>query len=380
MAQPPSNGKHSRIPELDGLRGLAILLVISVHYFYNPDANMPAVLHFLQGFFGLGWSGVDLFFVLSGFLIGGILLDARDSPNYFKTFYIRRFFRIVPLYYLWFFCLVGLIFLAGSAFQALAPQPGFNWRLWGHLLFLQNMWMIHQPTLATWWLGITWTLAIEEQFYLVAPLLVRQLSRQHLIVFLSFVILTVPCFRILVRMEMHQPLLALYRWTPFRADTLAMGVLAAVLWRDPAFRAWLDRNKKIVYAVFGLLLAGMFALGIWFERPDAALTETVGYSWIAVFYALLLLIPLADAAGPIARIARIGWLGEWGRVSYCMYLIHATVKYFCTNLIVHSPTQYTRWRSEAAILLSLAVTFGIAKLSWRFFEGPLLREGHRYKY
>jgi len=94
----------------------------------------------------------------------------------------------------------------------------------------------------------------------------------------------------------------------------------------------------------------------------------------------LLLILLTDTAGPLARVARIGWLGEWGRISYCMYLIHAAVKYYCTNFIVHSPTQYTPWRSEAAILLSLAITFAIAKLSWRFFESPLLQLGHRYKY
>lgn len=138
MTQSLSHIKPIRIPELDGLRGLAILLVISVHYFYNPDANMPVALHFLQGFFCLGWTGVDLFFVLSGFLIGGILLEVRASPNYFKTFYIRRFFRIVPLYYLWLFCFIALLFLRGSTFDAQSAQAGINWPLWGHFLFLQN--------------------------------------------------------------------------------------------------------------------------------------------------------------------------------------------------------------------------------------------------
>jgi peptidoglycan/LPS O-acetylase OafA/YrhL len=380
MTQSPLNSKQPRLPELDGLRGFAIFQVISVHYFYNPDANMPAVLHFLQRFFVLGWTGVDLFFVLSGFLIGGILLEVRASPNYFKTFYIRRFFRIVPLYYFWLFCFIGLLFLRGSTFQAQSAQAGINWPLWGHFLFLQNFWLIRYPALAAWWLGVTWTLAIEEQFYLVAPFLVRFLSRRNLIIVLSFVILAAPCLRILVRVLMHRPVLALYRWTPFRADTLAIGVLAAVLWSAPEFRAWLVRNKNILYATFGLLLAGMFALGVWFPKPDRSLTQTVGYSWIALFYVSLLLILLTDTAGPLARVARIGWLGEWGRISYCMYLIHAAVKYYCTNLIVHSTTQYTPWRSEAAILLSLATTFAIAKLSWMFFESPLLQQGHRYKY
>src|SRR5579872_4829426 len=101
MTQPPSNGEHFRMPALDGLRVFAILQVVSIHYFYNPTATFPAGLHFVQSFFAMGWTGVDLFFVLSGFLIGGILLDVRASPNYFKTFYLRRFYRIIPVYYLW---------------------------------------------------------------------------------------------------------------------------------------------------------------------------------------------------------------------------------------------------------------------------------------
>jgi len=380
MTQPPANGKQPRIPELDGLRGFAILQVISIHYFYNPTATLPAGLHFLQSFLALGWTGVDLFFVLSGFLIGGVLLDVRTSTTYFKTFCIRRLFRIVPLYYLWLLCLVALVYLKSSAFQAHRTHHGIDWRLVGHFLFLQNLWANHYSTLAVWWLGVTWSLAIEEQFYLVAPFLVRLLSRRNLIIFLSFVILAAPCLRILVRILMHRPVHAMYRMTPFRADALALGMLAAIFWRVPEFRAWLDRNKNILYAIFGLFLTGMSALGIWFQSPDNSLTQTVGYSWIALFYLSLLLIVLTDTAGPLARAVRIGWLGEWGRISYCIYLIHAAVKYFCTNLMTHSATQTKQWRSGAALLLSLLVTFGLAKLSWTFFESPLLQQGHRYKY
>ena len=288
---------------------------------------------------------------MSGFLIGGILLDVRAPPNYFKTFYIRRFFRIVPLYYLWLLSLVALVHLRGSTFLVQPTHPGIDWHLWGHFLFLHNLWTNHYSTLALWWLGVTWSLAIEEQFYLAAPLLVRFLSRRHLIIFLSVVILTAPCLRILVRILMHKPVHAMYRLTPFRADALALGMLAAILWRAPEFRAWLVRNKDVLYGACGLLLVGMFVLGNWFQSPDSSLTQTVGYSWIALFYLSLVLIVLTDSAGLIARAARIGWLGEWGRISYCIYLIHAAVKYFCTNLMAHNATQITLWRSEAAIML-----------------------------
>jgi peptidoglycan/LPS O-acetylase OafA/YrhL len=382
MTQSPPNGKQPRIPELDGLRGFAILLVISIHYFYDPGPNLPRGLHYLQSFFALGWTGVDLFFVLSGFLIGGILLDVRASPNYFKTFYIRRFFRIVPLYYLWLFCLIALVFLGDSFLpsQTQSTQPAIDWQIWAHFLFLQNLWSNHYSTLAGWWLAVTWSLAIEEQFYLAVPFLVRFLSRQYLIIFLSFVILAAPCCRILARTLVPISSDAIYRLTPFRADALALGILAAIFWRDLEFQAWLFRNKNLLYSVFALLLAGMAALGIWFQSPDRLLTQTVGYSWIALFYASLLFIVLADTPGPIARLARIGWLREWGRISYCIYLIHAAVKYFCFHLLVENASHVTQWRTASAVVLAVVITFSLAKLSWRFFEAPLLEKGHRYKY
>src|SRR5579863_5157152 len=100
--------QNARIPELDGLRGMAITLVVIFHSFYyappaghHPAGFLKGTFVFLERFFAAGWTGVDLFFVLSGFLIGGILLDVRTSPNYFKTFYLRRFYRIIPVYYVW---------------------------------------------------------------------------------------------------------------------------------------------------------------------------------------------------------------------------------------------------------------------------------------
>jgi len=92
----------ARIPQLDGLRGVAILLVIALHYLNDSEhGSFGSFLYRFGSTFRLGWVGVDLFFVLSGFLIGGILLDAREAKNYFRTFYIHRFFRILPIYYLW---------------------------------------------------------------------------------------------------------------------------------------------------------------------------------------------------------------------------------------------------------------------------------------
>src|SRR5271168_1894347 len=155
---------QSRVPQLDAVRGIAILLVMLV----NTSEKYPE-LH-LQHFIANGWMGVDLFFVLSGFLITGILLDTRSSEHYFKTFYARRVLRILPLYYsvlVFMFVVVPLLRPADahSIFERASP-----W--WAFPLFLQNF-LVARSTNATGPLGVAWSLAIEEQFYLLWPLVVR---------------------------------------------------------------------------------------------------------------------------------------------------------------------------------------------------------------
>ena len=194
----------SRIPELDGLRGLAILLVLLYHFVSSPRIQ-PPLFHKL---FAIGWSGVDLFFVLSGFLIGGILLDVRESPNYFRTFYGRRFYRIVPLYYLW----IGAYFVI-----ALFGSSRFPWRsIPVYLLFLQNYTKIDRAVIAVAWLGALWSLAIEEQFYLIVPTVVRFLTKPRLLLMLYSAILCAPVFRILLYEYLPGHPAAPYVLTPCR--------------------------------------------------------------------------------------------------------------------------------------------------------------------
>src|ERR1700687_3590491 len=118
----------------------------------------------------MGWSGVDLFFVLSGFLIGGILVDARNSPSYFKTFYTRRFFRIIPIYYLWILAYIVLIGVAGAALRARSNSGvimALGTPIYAHFFFLQNLMVLPFAGLAGAWFAHLWSLAVEEQFYLV---------------------------------------------------------------------------------------------------------------------------------------------------------------------------------------------------------------------
>lgn len=379
-----STANVSRIPELDGLRGIAILSVVLMHYFYNPDPRLTGTVHQIQRIFALGWTGVDLFFVLSGFLIGGILMDQRDSPSYFKTFYLRRAFRILPIYYLW-ICLFILIILVGGPFLRSHTHsgilPALNLDIYRHFLFLQNLWDVDYTTLAIWWFSPLWSLAIEEQFYLIAPLLVRYLPQRLLPPVLGAVVVVAPILRILVRLhsgtDVNWPA---YRLMPCRADSLAIGILLAWAWRSDAIRARILGKPAQLYLAFGVLLAGM--AGIWwrYPNPNDPVTQSIGYSVIALFYAVLLIMSIGLPSGPVAIFVRWRPLQEFGRISYCLYLIHLGIGYFCFGFLTRSIVHFSDWRSGLVGVFSLSVAYGFCRLSWTYFEHPLVQRGHRYKY
>src|SRR5262249_24162040 len=151
---PPQN-PQARIPEHDGLRGTAIFLVLTYHYVDTITVtHQVGFRYYVEHLFRLGWTGVDLFFVLSGFLIGGILRDVRSSSSYFRTFYIRRFFRIIPLYYAWILAYILLVSVAGAAVLAQANRGALtkpNALIYEHFLFLQNFSLLKFAGLASAW-------------------------------------------------------------------------------------------------------------------------------------------------------------------------------------------------------------------------------------
>jgi len=383
LGKPAALNLSARIPELDGLRGFAILFVVLFHYAYFPDEPGSPLLVHIRSLFSLGWTGVDLFFVLSGFLIGGILLDAKASPNYFKTFYTRRFFRIIPIYYLWIASFIFLITLGGRVLQAhsnshVLPPLGFT--VYEQFFFIQNIWRPPFEGHTAWWLGVTWSLAVEEQFYLVAPLLIRFLKVAKLRVLLVLVVFTAPLLRTLLYFVEKSPAYHAYESTPCRADALALGVLAAVYWRNESFRAWLSRREGALTILVAVLFAGMLVMGHWYSNPYSGIVLTAGVSWVGLFYAAVLLLTLQRPAGFIAGLARTKWLRELGRVSYCVYLIHTAVSYALFALLNRTLPHLTNLRTLGITLLSAALTYLIARLSWIFVEGPLVRIGHRTTY
>ena len=383
-----------RIPELDGLRGLAILLVVFYHYVFSSlkpeDDSLPA--KFIHAVFPLSWSGVDLFFVLSGFLIGGILMDYRNREHYYKTFYIRRICRIFPLYFLW----LALFFVFPILFSAHAYS---DWRFkvfllqiphfpkWGYALFLQNFYTAKTGLPGSSWLGATWSLAVEEQFYLLLPLVICLISPRKFPVVLIFLILLVPAFRLFL--YLYHPAIFMHGLLPCRADTLLLGVLCAYLVRQEKSRYWLEKNLERLYLALTVLLLGMGGLTIFsngtsypalFSRFSSLEMISFGYSLIALFYSCLLLVVVIGQDGTIASIMRFSLLRYFGTIAYGVFLMHLAVNDSAHGLIFGKDSTMENLSDAVVTSVAFLTTLFLATISWRFLEKPIIAWGHSFLY
>jgi peptidoglycan/LPS O-acetylase OafA/YrhL len=368
MARPRLAG---RIPELDGLRGLAIALVLIDHYLVELTPPKYGLL------FHLAWSGVDLFFVLSGFLIAGILLDAQHSPSYFKTFYSRRFNRIIPLYAIW----LGIFAVGACSIGPSTPAPlkgafGGPLPLWTYFLFLQNFAMCVKNNYGALWMGMTWSLAVEEQFYMLLPLVIRRLSHKTLCRIVLFTIVAVPIFRIYLQL-LDTDKVVMYTLLPCRADALGLGVLVALAYRNQAIWTWLCSHRRYIYAAFWMLGVGV---AMWTLR-EFPFMERIGFTWMGAFYTCLLLLVLAKP-GPLERlIFGRSPLVKLGIIAYGVYLLHNGILALCHYLFLRESPGIHDAASALVTILSLCVTLGLAAISWRYLEKPLIRRAHaRYSY
>lgn len=360
-----------RIPALDGLRGIAILLVLLWHSLFQIGFRQHPGLHKLINFGRLSWSGVDLFFVLSGFLIGGILLDHRDSPRYFSTFYWRRAYRILPLY----FVLLGACWLAQ---QFGNPFPGrLPW--WSFFTLLQNWGMAWIGGFDRGGLGVTWSLAIEEQFYLTLPFLIRRISRKGLWYLLVTVIVGAPILRVLLIHYAAHGAIAAYVMTPCRADALAMGVVCALLARNKHMWNWLTAHRPMIYAAAGSMGLG---LGVLLANGYGYYDKTLNgleFSLLACFYAAILLIAITGKDQLVRAVFCNPLLRKLGMVAYGTYLVHYIAIDWTSDFAAQSgrPSAII---FVAAPVLGVFAAVAVAAASWRWFEKPLVRRGHAYDY
>jgi peptidoglycan/LPS O-acetylase OafA/YrhL len=377
-----------RIPELDGLRGLAIFLVIICHYLAGAShPPLGFVADHLITILDLGWSGVDLFFVLSGFLIGGILLDSRNSPNYFRTFYLRRVHRILPVYYSWILLYVALVSIC--AYSSLRPvimtPPGIALAAQDlgivpkYILFTQNI--FYSPRPFEWqWFVVTWSLAVEEQFYLVAPPLIRWVSQRILVVILCLTVVAAPVLRYVS--FVYFPNLDHFSQfsMPCRADALSLGVLAAIAWRSNSIRSYLKVHLGLLQRTTAYAAVCIFGLLWWLVRPPNLVGVTAGYSVLAFFYLSLLLLVISQKHSAIASCMRFSLLGWFGKISYCLYIVHMTINELGHRFLMHQEPDLSHWQGILITCGAFVLSLAIASLSWKFLENGLIRRGHRFTY
>lgn len=372
-----------RIPALDGLRGLAIVLVLMEHSFTAIYFVHYPSLNWLIRMSRLSWSGVDLFFVLSGFLIGGILLDARNSPNYFQTFYIRRAYRILPVYFL--VLLVGWLALQAGQIGWVRGEWAQLFRAkipwWQYLTFTQNIGMGLGGRSVSWGvLSPTWSLAVEEQFYLTLPLLVRYAPRRRLVQIILSFIAGAALLRFLVILYFPGRIFATYTFMPCRADALGLGILVSLVVRERKSWLYLREHRTSLYAAALVLFSLLFLIDLSAFEPFSATLYGAEYSIFAAFYASVLLIAITGKDWFVRIFFCNRLLMKMGLIAYGTYLIHRFTIRASPLLFSSIRTSHPTLFSGLSTVVGLVGAIMVAQLSWSWFEKPLLRRGHRYSY
>jgi peptidoglycan/LPS O-acetylase OafA/YrhL len=353
-----------RNADLDGLRGIAILLVMYCHGFWKID---PALARH-------GWAGVDLFFVLSGYLITSILLRTRARENYFRHFYKRRTLRIFPAFY--------AVFLLDVLVSVVSGHHG-DAGLWAaNGLFLTSAvipaLMTHASAFAPSVfanLESLWSVSIEEMFYLAWAPLVRWVRPLGLLLICIGVLTVSP----LVRLRMHTPDAYEY-WSLYgRMDGLACGALVALVGLKGRLDTPMMRRISMGAAV---LLGGTFVLVLRhrFDRTDPVFA-VVGYSLVALICASILLWLLArpDGKTPVQRGLRWRPLQWFGRRSYMLYLMNQMILVAWERLLFPHFGGHLRQAVFTSGVLMFVSTCAVAEISWRFMEGPLLSRKPRVR-
>jgi peptidoglycan/LPS O-acetylase OafA/YrhL len=321
----------------------------------------------------LAWCGVDLFLVLSGFLIGGILIDRRDSPRLVGTFYLRRAARILPLYYLT-LAVILLLHHSGEpdSFQLF---PG-----WVYGTFLTNFALAAKQAWDWLPLSVLWSLAIEEQFYLVAPWVARMLPPARLPWFAGGMALVALLLRLGIIAWFPGGHFAAHVLMPTRMDGLALGLLAAWAVRREEARPALKRLAAAWRQILTIGLLGLAALTL--LRPESGgVTLCIwGYSFLSVFFAGLVLIVYSVQPPILCRVLTWGPLTHLGRCSYFIYLWHAILGVAVIRWLGGSPFRLESVPGFAVVAAGVAATWLAAAISWRFLEGPLVAWGHRRTY
>ena len=365
------------VPALDGLRGLAIILVLLRHFTPQGEGH-SLVGAIVKAIASLGNSGVDLFFVLSGFLITGILDDARGSAHYFRNFYARRTLRIFPLYYgvlIICFLLVPLVHPFGPEELRVADNQGWLW-LYGTNI-KESFIGAYYPFSGGWiTMDHFWSLAVEEHFYLVWPLVVWLLSRRAAIGACFVMIAGAFALRLWLYLKQVDSM-AFYHLTPCRMDELAIGALLALVAREKWHTRWLSTASLIVLPL---------SLGVLMITWKTEFRECViGGTLLGMFFASLLVIVLTcSIRNPVYRLFDARGLKLMGKYSYATYVIHPLLLGTVMRALSYQKLQ--GWTHSGllgvCLFLGIGIVFSVAAawLSWHLYEKHFLKLKRFFEY
>ena len=342
------------VPALDGLRGIAVSLVVIYHCHTKLGDGL------LSRFAEYGWAGVNLFFVLSGFLITGIIIEGREDEHFFRNFYARRALRIWPVYVL--LLLLNYVLVP----CLLEHNPQHAWRITStapwlyYALFVQNLFAIALPGP----IGPTWSLAIEEQFYLVWAPIARRISLRHLVIVLIAAFVASPAIR-----GWNTGLLTPTH-TLIHLDGLAIGSLIAVLLRMDVF-------SRPVWRKLGLagIALGVFGVALMLYRGTAFADTFLALGFGGMLIAAIVSEP---GSGLYAR-ALCAWpLKSIGTVSYGLYMMHILV-FVVIGSFEFRMLRYGAWGNFAVVAVRIVLSLALAALLWFGFEKPILRLKRRFE-
>lgn len=383
----PRRSLPGHMPELDGLRGIAVLAVIAFHF----TGAIPADANWFRALYGkatgLGFLGVGLFFVLSGFLITGILLRTKHSKNYLKSFYMRRVLRILPLYYLCVFLFFDVVFPLAKTYAASnntvrawvsACGPHEQVWYWLHLSNFRSAYgvMVSSPV------GHFWSLACEEQFYFVWPWVVLFLSESALTKVCAAGLAGCIGFRFL---PMYSAMLAhnpdIGRLTLFNVEPLLFGAMVAICSRHVRFGELAKRWSSLCVLVS---CAGVILLMIYERSTDLSKPPLSSFGQTAIHLIFASAIAYGafqcGSSSPGAVVLRNPFFTQCGKYSYAMYIFQTPIRYVLLIVpIRHRIASLGDFgASIASILIGVAASYGLARCSWKLVESPFLRLKDRF--
>lgn len=370
----PLPNVRGHMPTLDGMRGIAVLAVMAFHFseFSGISASTVA-LGAWHGISSAGWIGVDLFFVLSGFLITGILYDSKGEAGYFRTFYTRRALRIFPLYYgvlAVFFLLLPLLFPASDAVRANTSSQVWYWTHLSNVQIALDGW-----TASSFYLVHFWSLAIEEQFYLIWPVVVLLLSGRQLVRFCAAVMV----FSLLLRAWLFATGagVSAYVLMPARMDTLAFGAVLAIALRDPSMHAHLRRLARPLAVACATLLCAVLVWRGALDKTDAV-TGTIGFTLLGALFSAAMFFAVTTAAGSRwNRMLSSRVLRFFGKYSYALYVFHQPIALLlaATGLPLALGGLGAPELAAQVIYTAVAGTVSVvaALMSWNLYEKQFLK-------